>query len=268
MLGAYYDAILGRRYPNGSTLIHGGQMNTSFGDCVMLFSGNPSTAQAAISSLDTVVHECGHLYDMQLGQGTGGNVYFFTDATRFSCTRGDTTSRGGDTFARSLIRNDSYSASYPPCNGATTGNCDSYADIYLDGDPTDATFDSGDQGFNMLLEEDVQYVNSLATAWAFANQQPSGRRTSARDGILNFLWYVERYLHMARTMYPQAYMRLSTDQCWRDAILTLWGRAWLYLQATEGMTALGINDTRLMGLVTNPELLDEIERIRTASGCM
>ncbi len=266
-VAGYYAAVLARRYPNGGDLVQGGLMNTSLGNCVTLFSGSPTTAAEAISRLDTVVHECGHLYDLHLSNGLS-SVYYFTGATRFSCQRGDTTSRGGDTFARSRIRTDSYSAMWPACSttGGTT-NCDSYADIYLDGNPDDSTFDSGDQGFNLLFEEDMQYVNSLATAWAFEDQAPSGRRTSARDGILNFLWYTERYLHMARTTYPAAYQRLSTDPCWRDAILTLWGRAWLYLQATQGMRALGIDDARLLPLVTNPELLDEIERIRTAASC-
>ena len=119
----------------------------------------------------------------------------------------------------------------------------------------------------LLLEEDVQYINSLATSWAYADQLGAGTSTSARDGILTFLWYVERYLHMARLTYPAAYTRLSTDPCWQNAILTVWGRAWLYLQHTEGMRALGIADGALMPLVTNPELLDEINRIRTAAGC-
>ncbi len=268
-LAGYYDTVLMRRYPNGASIVTGGRMNTSFGDCVQLFSGNPTSATAALSSLDTVVHECGHLYDSQLARGMSStSVYYLTAVTRFSCSRGDTTSRGGDTFARSRITGDAYGASRAPCPASGGTNCDSYAPIYLDGNPDDATFDSGDQGFNMLLEETVQYVNSLATAWSYADQMPRGQRTSARDGILTFLWYTERYLHMARLTYPAAYTRITTDACWRDATLTVWGRAWLYLQATQGMQPLGIDDAALLNLVTNPELLDEIHRLRMAAGCM
>lgn len=268
-VAGYYNTVLTRRYPNGAAIVAGGRTNTSFGDCVQVFSGNPASASAALSSLDTVVHECGHLYDGQLARAMAStNVYYLTGVTRFSCMRGDTTSRGGDTFARSRITTDAYGSARAPCMTPGARNCDSYAQIYLDGNPDDATFDSGDQGYNMLLEETVQYVNSLATAWSFVDQQPRGQSTSARDGILTFLWYVERYLHMARITYPAAYSRITTDACWRDATLTVWGRAWLYLQATQGMQPLGIDDAALFALATQPELLDEIHRLRMAAGCM
>src|SRR5262249_13037648 len=148
-----------------------------------------------------------------------------------------------------------------------SAHCDMYADIYLNGSPTDGTFDSGDQGFNMLLEEAVQYVNSLASAWAFADQYPPGQRTSDRDGILTFLWYLERYLHMARLSYPAAYAHISGDSCWQQAILTEWGRAWLYMNATKTISSLSIDGSLIEPLVTKPELLDEIDRIRTKAGC-
>ena len=266
-VAGFYDNVLMRRWANGAALVRGGLMNTSI-NCVTAFAGNPTTAAAALSNMGTVVHECGHIYDNQLSRGMAStNVYWITETTRFACTRGDTTTRGGDTFARSRIARDSYSSARPPCGGTATANCDFYADIYLNGNPDDAVFESGDQGFNLLFDEVVEYVNSLATAYAYADQQPRGQRTSARDGILNFMWYLERYLHLARTMYPAAYARISGDMCWRDAILTVWGRAWLYLEATRGMTSLGISDAALMPLVTNPELLDEIERLRTLSSC-
>ena len=48
---------------------------------------------------------------------------------------------------------------------------DNYANVYLDGDPDDDEFDGGDQGFNSLLEETLQYVNSLATGYAIRSSQ-------------------------------------------------------------------------------------------------
>ena len=72
---------------------------------------------------------------------------------------------------------------------------------------------------------------------------------------------------MARLEYPGAYTRLSGDACWREAILTLWGRAWLYLEATEGLNGLTINGPAIEALVMDAELLGEIERIREAHGC-
>ncbi len=262
-IGNYVDAILVRRYTTGAQLVAGGRTNTSFGDdCDILFAGSPNTGAEVISRINTIVHECGHLYDFTLGSGSTDG-YFITSDLTFTCQRGDTTSRGGDTFARSRINNDSYSSLRPPCG---SGDCDSYAPIYLDGNPDDQEFDGGDQGFNLLFEEAVQYVNSLATEWAFVDQMSQGQRTSARDGILTFLWWIERYLKMARVDYPAAYTRI-TNPCWRDAILKLWGRAWLYLEATENMTPLGIDDDAIFNLVSDPDLLGEIQRLRDLQGC-
>ena len=72
---------------------------------------------------------------------------------------------------------------------------------------------------------------------------------------------------MARLEYPAAYKLLSEDACWREAILTVWGRAWLYLDWTEGISALGIQDNKLYGLVHDEELLGEIELLRALQGC-
>ena len=194
----------------------------------------PPSLPACSARWNTIVHECGHFYDFVLSRSAPSS-YFLTDALTLTCARGDTTSRGGDTYARSRLNDDTYSVMRPPCSG---DGCDFYADTYLDGDPDDDTFDGGDQGFSVLFEEAVQYVNSVATAWAFVDQFEAGRSTSARDGILTFLWYIERYLHQARLEFPSAYERI-TDPCWRNAILTLWGRAWLYLEATAGMPRVG-----------------------------
>lgn len=263
---AFVDAALARRYPFGAELVLEGRMDTRFGgDCSELFAGSPSSATELYRSLDTIVHECGHFADGRLS-GFSDNTYLIQSTLTYECARGDTTSRGGDTFERSRIRTDSYQSLRTPCAGGGSG-CDFYADTYLDGNPDDATFEGGDQGFNMLLEEVVQYVNSLVTAYAYGDQMSAGTSTSARDGILTLLWYLERYLHLARTTYPAAYAAISGDACWRDAILTVWGRAWLFLELTSGMNGLGIDDDAIELLVADPVLLDEIDRIRMASGC-
>lgn len=259
-------AALSRRYPFGDSQVTGGEMETAFGDCAVIFAGSPSSARDVYLSLNTIVHECGHLNDGRLSSGAS-NAYVINPTLTFMCTRGDATNRGGDTFARSRLNMDTYSHLRPPCPGGSPApGCDFYANTYLDGNPDDTTFQGGDQGFNLLLEEAVQYINSLATAYAFEDQLGGGSQ-SDRDGILTFLWYVERYLHYARTTYPTAYTRISGDMCWRDAILTVWGRAWLYLEHTRGMSSLGIDDAAIEALVMDPTLLDEIQRIRTLAGC-
>mgnify|MGYP002805779470 CR=1 FL=1 len=264
-VGAYVDAVLSRRYPIGGALVVGGRMDGRFGaPCDELFAGSPSSGEDVINRLNVIVHECGHIYDGFLSSRST-NVYAITDTLQLSCDRGDSTDRGGDTFARSRIRNDEFSADHPPCGGAG-GDCDGYADIYLNGDPDDGTFEGGDQGFNLLFDETVQYVNSIAMEWAIVDQMPPGRRTSARDGILTFLWYTMRYLRMARLEYPGAYARIAEDACWRNAILTVWGRAWLFLEITDGMTPLAI-DPALDALATDPVLVEEIQRLRDLEGC-
>lgn len=260
----FIENTLMRRYVTGYVLVEGGR--TSLGDCVEFFLRDTSSPQAVIGQLSTIVHECGHFYDIEMG-GFSNSYYYVNDSPLvLTCGGGDTTSRGGNTFARSRIRGDSYQTARPP--GSGFGN-DFYADVYLDGDPDNAEFEGGDQGFNSVLEETVQYVNSLATSYAYTNELMTGGSSSQRDGILTFLWYVMRYLRMARMDFPAAYEHILNGEggCWRRAILTVWGRAWLYLDTTSGMGHLGIDDGTLEGLVMTPELLEEIQRLRDAEGC-
>ncbi len=261
----FVEAILERRYPHGWTLVREGQHG--FADCAATFLTDRSSASAVIGELGTLVHECGHIYDMGLSSGPN-SVYAIRADLQLTGARGDATERGGATFARSLIRSDTYQALRPPCASGSYRDCDFYANTYLDGSPTDGSFQSGDQGFNMLLEEVLQYSNSLAIGYAFADQR-GGRSVSDRDGMLTFLWYVERYLRLARLEHPSAYDHLVNGDGgrWRQLILTIWGRAWLYLEATEGLPGLGIDDRALMPLVTDAELVSEIERLRDAEGC-
>ncbi len=257
-------AVLTRRYGVGHHLVSGALASR---DCIATFLSDTSTAQAVLEGLPTVVHECGHMFD-NAQSSFGENAYVLTESLTLSCAQGDATDRGGLTFARSRILGDEYQSLRPPCDGSF-GGCDFYADIYLDGDPDNGTFEGGDQGFNMLFDEVVQYVNSLATALAFTGELGGRGSVSERDGILNFLWYLMRYLRMARLEFPSAYAHLLEGDggCWREAILTVWGRAWLYLDATDGMSHLGIDDDALMTLVMDADLLSEIQRLRDASGC-
>ena len=260
-------AVLDKRYPLGSFLVEGGMQSDAFGnqDCVQQFLNNTSSGDAVIGQLSTVVHECGHFYDLGVG-GFFDAAYVIREDLTLSCEGGSGEVNGGVTFARSLIKNDAYSSLLPPCESWGDQNCeDTYAGIYLSGDPTDDNFDSGDQGFDTVLEETTQYVNSLATDYAFFDFVSGS--VSARDGMLTFLWYTTRYLKMAREEYPQAYSAITTA-CWREAILTVWGRAWLYLSITDNMSQLGIKDDLIMDLVMEPALLNEIQLLREMDGCL
>lgn len=255
--------ILQARYSVGYDIVKVAKDSNTF-DCIGSFVSDKSSATGALKSVSTVVHECGHLYDIDRG-GFGKAHYFLTSQTSFTCSRGDTTSRGGVTFERSRLNGDMFASKRPKCNNRNTPGCDFYADVYLDGDPDDAMFEGGDQGFSSVLEETTQYVNSLATAYAFRDRYSN--QVSERDGLLTFFWYVGRYLHMARTQYPDAYADLLGDSCWRESILSVWGRGWIYLEATKNERNLGIDDDTIMALVMEPVILEEIQRVRDAHGC-
>lgn len=260
----YVKSALERRYPIGKFILEGGltsPLAASQGSCVARFLQDKSSGPAVLRQASTLVHECGHFFD--LGKASGGAAAFVvTDKIEFSCKSGDTTSRGGRTFARSLLRGDTHYPKRKACGGTAGQGCDFYADVYLDGSSTDGTFQGGDQGYNSVLEETTQYVNSLASALAFEDQY-SGSKVSERDGILTFLWYIERYLAMARTQYKDAYELLSTDACWRQATLTVWDRAWFFLKATEGKSSLGLDDSAIEALVKDSSLTAEIDALRS-----
>ncbi|MCB9727348.1 MAG: hypothetical protein H6744_00885 [Deltaproteobacteria bacterium] len=259
-------AALDLRYPTGASIVRKGlaaEGKIGLGNCVDTFLQPSASAAKVLSQLSTIVHECGHFADLAASSGA---TFIFNATTTSSCQGGG--SQGGPpaTFARSLLNGDPYSPLRPPCPDSGFGdNCDSYANVYLDGDPTNGTFEGGDQGFDSVIEETTQYVGSLATGYAFEDQYTFS--TSERDGILTFLWYVERYLRLARLEHPAVHAALLADGCWRRAILTVWGRAHLYLAATEGRAKLGLADDAIDALVDDPELLGEIQRVRAAEGC-
>jgi hypothetical protein len=203
-----------------------------------------------VRSLGTVVHECGHALDIGLGQWQR-SIYVIDRETRFDCPV------VGRALARNRITDDVWD-----------GRVDDamYRNVYLTGDPDDMTMDPGDQGFDTLLEELLQYVNALALEWAMRDRLGDAR-VSARDGVLAFLWYTMRYLHLARTEWPDVHAEILAEPCVREALLTMWGRAWTYLDLSSGIRGLGLRDDRLYPLATDPVLLAEIQRVREAHGC-
>ena len=260
MLGA-----LQLRYPLGKFITEGGissPLAAQQGNCVDRFLSDKSSADAVLRGATTAVHECGHLFDLGAGEGRGRRIVCIAHGSPLRLLgRRHHRARRQDVRAqphpqRQLLRE------APGVRGNRSAQgCDFYANTYLDGNPDDAMFDSGDQGYNSVLEEATQYVNSLATALAFKDAF-AGTKSSDRDGILTFLWYIERYHLMARTKYPSAYALLSGDACWRQATLSVWDRAWFYLDATKGMDELGLDDAALETLVKDPTLTAEIDALR------
>ncbi len=257
----YVLSVLERRYPLGKAIVTGGLANTSLGNCIDRVLRDRSTGDAVIRQLSTIVHECGHFYDLADRSASSSTYHVRPPELTFKCSQGDAQGRGGVTFARSRITRDAHASRRPACGGQSRPGCDTYADVYLDGNPDDTTFQGGDQGFNSVLEEATQYVNSLATAYAFEDRY-RGTRVSERDGILTFQWYIERYLKLAKATYPQAYKLLTEDPCWRKATLTVWDRGDFYLEQTRAMQNLGIDDVAIKALVDTPELKAEIDALR------
>lgn len=259
----YLLAALEARFPIGKEITEGG-VNSSLaktqGNCIDRFLSDKSSAAAVLRQAPTVVHECGHFMD--LGKGSGGaSAYVVRPDLTFTCRQGDTTTRGGKTFARSLLKTDAHYSRRKACGGSVKQGCDFYADVYLDGSASNSSFEGGDQGYNSVLEEANQYVSSLATALAFEDQY-KGSRVSERDGILTFLWYIERYLQMAREEYPAAYALISGDECWRQATLSVWDRAWFYLDAAKDSENLQLDADALTALVKDSSLTSEIDALR------
>ncbi len=265
----FVDAVLEARYPIGRALVQGGLTHESIANCDERFA-NGASREEVFDSLGTIVHECGHIYDFVLDEGST-NGYAVNETLQLFGEEGDATDRLGRTFARSYLNTDEFAI--PECDPGASGlepSCDFYRRVYLDGTATDGIFQGGDQGFNSVVEEAYQYINSLAVAWAYLDQEDPSVSVSARDGILTFLWYTARYLRIARTRaaeFPGVYEHLAGSAAWREIILTMWGRAWIYVEATNGMDRLSASGDHIFERATTPALLDEINRIRLAHGC-
>jgi hypothetical protein len=133
---------------------------------------------------------------------------------------------------------------------------DFYDEVYLEGF-------SGSQGFNNLLDEYNAYVHSLASKYCTRDSLGGGGfATSARDGILTFMYYVELYLKVARTDHPDDYAEIVGDPGHVEMILTVWDRAEFWLMVTADHPELGINDDVIRTWTYDPANLMEIEMLR------
>jgi hypothetical protein len=257
-----FDA-LEARYPVGRFILERGIASSSAttqGNCFRHFIRDESSGPAVLQQAEVLVHECGHAFD-QGDSVRERHAYHLRPDLTFTCAYGGASALSGKTFARSLLRGDAFYPKRPACDGRSAPDCDIYADTYLDGSPDDAMLQSGDAGYDMTLEEATQYVNSLATGLAFRDAA-QGSHTSERDGVLTFLWYIERYFKLAHERYPDVYAVLTSDACWRQATLSVWDRASYFLHATEGVNELGVYDEKISPLVNDASLLAEIDALR------
>ena len=271
-----YD-VLQRRFPTGKAIIEkaGGKNAIDF------WLQNKNTARDILMGLPMAIHEVGHGIDKSNPENwyyvaklkNGSDLTFTTPGMH-----GVLSNSNSPMYAmeRSLLLADTENSKRPPKESTKIktsnefgsgpyGSDNMFAETYLIGDPTDKTFDSGDQGYNSLIEETLQYINSLATVYYFNDYKPTNSIGSDYHAVLTLLWWNERYLAKIRVKHPDQYKYLINNQAWRELILTLWGRAWKYLYTD--VAGQQPDADFLKYLVKQNEMLSEIQLIRDACGC-
>ena len=230
-------SVLQRRYPTGAFIMQEANNKT---DCFEISVEDPSKAENVINGLRTAVHECGHMIDLNVPQR-----YVIRKDLQYKCDF--SIASGGP--ARRIILDDEFQEKWPN---------DSFRKTYLE--------ELGDQTFDLLLDEASQYINTLATSYAFYDYTTFD--PVARDGVHAFYWYIARFLRKTRMEHADFYDKLVNDTCWRQVILATWGRSERYLVETQGLPGLGGEDDALLHELRNdPELVSEIDRLRELDGC-
>jgi hypothetical protein len=203
------------------------------------FKGAPDTFEGVASRFDAAVHEGSHIWGFKK----------FNPAKQIYPVRGDLnieTKRLTNFHRSEIVKRHVDAAS------------DTYVKIYLEGQ-------SGAQGFNTLLDEYNAYTHSLASRYCTRDLLAPNLRTSAIDGILTMMYYVETYLEIARTEHRADYNAILADPGHRKLILTVWDRAEYWLRKSAGVRALGIDPEKLTQRVYDPKRLEEITLVRSPS---
>lgn len=134
----------------------------------------------------------------------------------------------------------------------------SYSSQYLTGS-------FGRMDIESTLDEFNAYTHHLYGGYAFVDRRSSGSRSSDRDGMVCFMLYLEIYLHLTRTNYPDQWALMRNDATLRQLILHLWDRAMCLLEATMEDPRLGMNDGIVIPHVMSGKWLDEIAMFRNGS---
>ena len=193
-------------------------------------------------------------------------------------------------ISRSTILLDSQNLKRPPmdCDGCILsphdgdgewGSDDKYSRLYLNDAPAEGkithykegflgldpsftipannSFASGDQVFGMLFEETVQYTNTLA--WMYSIDDHLKSNSSGKHGLLQFLWWNQRYLKLTRENYPDEHEHWM--EYYAEPFLNLWGKAWRYLDTPSFRSRASEYDD-LSELVTDVLMLGEVQYVR------
>jgi len=127
---------------------------------------------------------------------------------------------------------------------------DLYADLYLVGE-------QGTYGFTELLDEMNAYINGLAGLTFVGEYEPYG--ISGRDGAVAFLYYLELYLHRARTAYPDLYADLKANPELVEMVKIQWLRTHFFLIYADAIPAIGLYDGEIRELLYEEVNMHEIE---------
>ena len=200
------------------------------------FGGSASTFDDALDGFEVAVHEGSHIWGFENGTYSE-HAYRIRDDLEIVTPE-------LANFPRSEI-----------LGIHADPSADMYSDTYLTGQ-------SGSQGFNSLLDEYNAYVHSLASKYCTRDALSQGMSTSARDGILTFMYYVELYLKLARTVHTDDYAEILADTDHVNLILTVWDRAEFWLAVTNGTPSLGIDDDEISAWTYAPDNVAEIEALR------
>ena len=285
--------VFDARYPTGKAILNADRGAAALKE----YRVDLTSGESIIGDLTLTIHEDAHALNGKLKREDGRENYFLIaqleDGTILDfAPLGLTTPNKSDHFqgiSRSAILLDTENYKRPPtCEGCILsphqgegdwGADDSYSDLYHVGAPkagvithykegypgfdpdfvvsTNDSFDSGDQGYGMLFEETVQYAGSLA--WKYYVDDIEKTRGSGKHGMLQWLWWNERYLKLIREEYPAEHQFFIEH--WAEVFLTVWGRAWRYLD-TPSMGYNAADYDPLLELVTDDLMLGEVQHVR------
>lgn len=209
--------VMDRRWPAGSELLR----EMSHDPYIDIFLEESSWG-AMMESLMTVVHEETHGYDYE------NSIY----PARFSLYIQENqtlTMDWIDGFPRSRIAD--------RVEGDAT---DLYDSLYLVG--TQGTY-----GFAELLDETNCYINGLGGAVAGWDGLPY--TMSASDGPIAFLYFIALYLEEAQAEDPRLYDQLRNDPDVQEILEIFWLRTHFFLEFSDPVPALGIEDQRIRALL-------------------
>lgn len=130
------------------------------------------------------------------------------------------------------------------------GSTASFDGEYLN-DPT-----AGQAGLVTLAQDLNSHTNGLACIAAVGDQVTTA--TPSRDGLAAQLYYLELYLHQARTAHASIYATLQASADWQKLVRYEWARAHFWYGIGLMFPSVGVSDARIWSHVHEPNNLAEI----------